>query len=178
MMEQSHLCEYHCHIILVAGFDYVIVTNRSARLRDIANTASSCALDVVAEREECVAAQRHACYLREISFLLLTCERLGAGLEILLPYVVAEYVLIVIGDIYVYYVISVGSTQRIEERQVKHLVMLTKMPYISLASGKSCAVNSRLLTCAYADSLTVNGKAYGVGLCVFESNKRNDKIYL
>ena len=54
--------------------------------------------------------------------------------------------------------------------------MLAEEPCVSLAACEPCAVNSRLLACAYADSLSVICKTYGVGLCVLECDECDDEI--
>ena len=40
--------------------------------------------------------------------------------------------------------------------------MTAEMPDVGFVTGKACAVDSGLLTCTDADSLTVNGIAYAV----------------
>ena len=54
MVEKSDSRKCHCHIVLVAGHDNMIVTDRSARLRDILNAALLGPLDIVTEREESI----------------------------------------------------------------------------------------------------------------------------
>ena len=56
MMEQANACECHCHIVLVACTDNMIISYRTSRLCDIAYTAFVCTFDIVSEGEECVRA--------------------------------------------------------------------------------------------------------------------------
>ena len=57
MMEQADSRKRHCNAVLIAGFNYIVVTDRTAGLCDKLNAALVCALDVIAEREECVRTQ-------------------------------------------------------------------------------------------------------------------------
>ena len=47
MVEQSHAGERHDHVVFVTAADHLVVTYGAARLRNIVNAASSCALYVV-----------------------------------------------------------------------------------------------------------------------------------
>ena len=54
MVEKSDPSECHCHAVLVACLDDVVVTDGSAGFCNVLNAALVSALDVVAEREESV----------------------------------------------------------------------------------------------------------------------------
>ena len=56
--------------------------------------------------------------------------------------------------------------------------MLAQEPDVCLVAGKACAVDSRLLSRADADGLSVLCVAHGVRLCVFERDKRQDEVAL
>ena len=56
MVEQSDTGERHSHIVLVAGLNNVVVSDRTAGLSNILNAGTLCSLDIVAEREERVGA--------------------------------------------------------------------------------------------------------------------------
>ena len=60
MMEQPDMRHRHRNPILIARFNHVIVSNGSAALCDVGDTAAVRALDVVAEREERVRAEGDA----------------------------------------------------------------------------------------------------------------------
>ena len=57
MMEQTDTCEGHSHAVLVTALNDCIVSDRSARLGDVLDTALLRALDIVGEREESVGAE-------------------------------------------------------------------------------------------------------------------------
>ena len=59
MMEQSYACKCHGDAVLVAGHNNMVVTDRAASLCNELYTALVGTLDVVAEGEEGVRAQRH-----------------------------------------------------------------------------------------------------------------------
>ena len=56
--------------------------------------------------------------------------------------------------------------------------MLTQIPVVSFLPGETGAVNTALLSCADSDRLPVLDVADGVGLGVFERDKRNDHVDL
>ena len=59
MMEQPHMRKAHDHIIQITGCNDVIIPDRPAGLGLVLHAAAVRTLDIVAEREERVAAQRH-----------------------------------------------------------------------------------------------------------------------
>ena len=71
MMEQPETGKRHGNAVFIAGFNNIVVTDAAACLSDIFNAAALCAFDIVAEREECVAAERYAFKLRNPGFFLL-----------------------------------------------------------------------------------------------------------
>ena len=71
MVEQSHSCECHCHTILIACLDNIVITDRSAGFSNILNTALVSTLDIVTEGEECIRAQSYIIVLCK-PFLLLS----------------------------------------------------------------------------------------------------------
>ena len=171
MVEQSHSCERHGHAVLVAAVDNHVVADRSAGLCDVGNAALLRTLDVIVEGEERIGAKGNARNCVKVSSLLLTCEGCGFGGKVLLPVAVCANVLFVLVDVAVDNVVAVGSAKLGLEGKVKHLVVLAEEPRVSLAACKSCAVNSRLLTCANAYSLSVYCEADRVGLCVLKCDK-------
>ena len=64
----------HGHIVLVAGGDNIIVTDRAACLGDVADTAFTGAFDIVAKGEEGVRAQGNARLSSQPGLLFLTGE--------------------------------------------------------------------------------------------------------
>ena len=52
MMEKSDVSEAHHHVVTVAGFNDIVVTDRTARLSYISYTRSMSSLNVVAKRKE------------------------------------------------------------------------------------------------------------------------------
>ena len=92
MMEEANVSKRHGDAVLVAHADDVIVADGAAGLSDIAHAAAVRALDVVAEGEERVAAQRHAGEAPEPLGLLLFSQWLGTHGEEAAPHVVAQHV--------------------------------------------------------------------------------------
>ena len=162
MMEESHSCKRHNHAVLVAGFDDGVIADGSAGLGNVGNAALLCALDAVREGEECIRTECNTGDGVEVCADLLCGEGIGLLGEVLLPDTVCANVFFVLVDVAVNDVVAVCALEVIAEGKVQNLVVLTEKPGVSLGACKSCAVDSRLLTCANADSLTVKGKANGV----------------
>ena len=161
-MEQTHSRECHYHAVLIGALDYEVVADGSAGLCNILNAASVSALYIITEGEERVGTEGNAVDGCKVSLDLLVGKRLGLYGEVLLPVAVSTYVILVAVDVSVYNVISVGSAESVLKGQGKHLFMLTKEPGIRLLTCKTGAVDSGLLTCTNADSLTVYRVANGV----------------
>src|SRR5699024_10922431 len=85
VMEQADTCERHHKPVLVAAVDNNVVSNRTAGLDDVRNTAAARALDVVVKREESVRTERNVVELRKPRLLFFCGQRLGAGLKGILP---------------------------------------------------------------------------------------------
>ena len=175
-MEKTHSRECHGNTVLIAALDYDIVADRAAGLCNILNAGLLRSLDIIAEGEEGVGAEGYAVNGVKICALFLVGERLRLYCEILFPVAVSAYVLFVSVDIAVDNVIAVRSLDIVLEGEGEDLIVLSEEPGISLAACKTGAMNSGLLTCSYADSLSVYCKANGVGLSILESDKSDDKI--
>ena len=63
VMEQSNSCKCHGNTIFVTGINDMIITDRAARLSNVAYSASVSTFYVVAEREECIGTKRYVCIL-------------------------------------------------------------------------------------------------------------------
>ena len=96
--------------------------------------------------------------------------------KVFLPVALSTNVLFVLVDVTVDDVVSVWTTERGFERQSEHLFVLTQEPSICLATCQTGAVNTRLLTCADTDGLTVNGITNRVGLRIFEGDERDNEV--
>lgn len=55
-MEQANSDKRHGHIVFIACFDNIIITNGTAALRNKFYAGFMGAFDIVAEREECIRA--------------------------------------------------------------------------------------------------------------------------
>ena len=60
VVEQTDSGKAHHHTIFVTGFDYMVITDRSARLCYILHATSVGALDVISKWEERIRAQRYS----------------------------------------------------------------------------------------------------------------------
>jgi len=136
MVEKSHSRHSHRHAVLIADLDDVIVSDRSAGLRDNGNAALLRSFDIITEWEERVGAQRNACNSVKVCSLLCLCEGLGLSGKECLPNAVSEDVIALVGDINVDSVISVGTLYAVDKGKVQHLLVLTEMPDVSLVPAR------------------------------------------
>lgn len=60
VMEQADSGECQYHVVFIAGFDHIVVTDRAARFCDVLYTGAVCSFDVVTEWEEGIRTQRYA----------------------------------------------------------------------------------------------------------------------
>ena len=176
MVEQAHAGEGHDHIVLIALGNHQIVTDRAAGLCDVLYTGSEGTLNVIAEGEECIAAQSHIGLLCQKCLLILLGQRLGTAGEVVLPNTLGANIFLVAVDITVDHIVTVRATQILTERQVQGLGMLAQEPGISLSASQTGAMDTALLTGTHTDCLAVHGKAYGVGLGVLQGDQRDDQI--
>ena len=130
VVEEAHAGKAHRYAILIAALDNYVVTDRSAGLCDVLNAALLCALDVIAEREECIRAECHAVDGVEVGALLLAGKGSGLLGEVLLPVALSANVLLVLVDISVNYVISVRSAESGFEGKSEGLKMQDKKKII------------------------------------------------
>ena len=130
-----------------------------------------CALNVVAEWEERVAAHGNALKRRKPSRFLLTGEHLRLLREKLLPNTVAQHVVMLLTDVHVNGVVAVRTADALLKRQIQHLFMLTQIPDVRLVARKTRAVDAALLAGADADGLSVLRIADGVRLRVFQRDE-------
>ena len=75
VMEQAQPGEAHDHVVLVAGLNHVVVSDRATRLCDVADARLVGALDIVAEGEEGVGTQSHTGVLSDPSAFFFRGER-------------------------------------------------------------------------------------------------------
>src|SRR5699024_9498433 len=129
------------------------------------------ALDVVGEGEECVGTQGNAVEACKESALVLFGQPLGLTGKVVLPDAVGADIFFIAIDVAVNDVIPVGTAQIFPEGQIQCLRMLAQEEGVGLGASQPGAVNPGLLTGAHTHSLTVIGKADGVGLGVFQGNQ-------
>ena len=164
VMEQSHAGEGHDHVVLIALGNNQVIADRAAGLGNIGNTGGLCPLDGVGKGEEGIAAQRYTGLCIQEGPLFLSGQGLRTGSKVILPNALSADILFVAIDVAVNHVVTAGAAQILPEGQRQGLGMLAQEPGISLAAGKTGAMNTGLLTGTYTDGLTVIGKANGVGL--------------
>lgn len=155
MVEQADAGKRHGDTVLVAGGDDMVVTYRAAGLCDIGYTALVGAFDVVAEGEEGVRAQRYAGQCVQPGTFLFACQHFRLLGEELLPYAVGQYVVVVVTDVYVDGVVTVGAADFLYPGQVQYLRVLAQVPDVGLVSCQTGTVDAALLAGSDADGLSI-----------------------
>ena len=161
-MEKSHARKAHKHIVFIAGFYYIVISNRSARLRNKAHAALMRSLDIVSEWEEGIASERDSAYTGEVRLLFFSRKWLWFLGEYSFPSAVGEQIFVLISEIDVDCIIPIRSCDIFLKRKVKNALRLAQMPEIRLASREPCAVNSGLLTRTHSYGLTALGEDDGI----------------
>ena len=156
----------------------MVVADATTCLCNVLHTALVGTLHIVAKGEEGIAAEAYACILGYPGLLLLTAEWFWLLCEELLPFAICQDIHIVVADIDIDCVVSVGTTNAWDEGQGHHLRVLTQPPDVCLVACQTGAVNAALLTCADTDGLTVFDVANAVALRIFEGNQGNDEVAL
>ena len=121
-MEKTYSCECHGNAVLVAAVNYDVVTYGAARFNYIRNTASSCTLYVVVKREKLRPSRAiHRETVRAKPFFSFV--RVRASVKCLQHH--RRLRLIVVGDVYINGVISVGSADGLYKVESENLRMLS-----------------------------------------------------
>lgn len=142
MVEKSHTGKRHCNAVSVADTDNIVVAYRAAGFGNVRNAASAGTLNVVAEREKCVAAETYAGDGVKIRALFGFGEFVRAVLKIILPEPVVKNVLGKVRNVNVYRVVSVGTSESVQKGKFENLRVLAQMPVVGFVSGKARAVYS------------------------------------
>ena len=153
-----------------------IVAHAASGLGDVLHAALVCPLDVVAEGEEGVRAQRHALQRVQPRALLLAAQDVGLLREELLPHAVGQHVVVVVADVDIYGIVAVGTADFLHPRQVQYLRVLAQVPDVGLIACQTGAVDAALLSGADADGLPVLDVADGIGLRVLQRDECNHQV--
>ena len=129
-MEKSHSCKCHYDSKLVAAVNNILVSDGTARLRDVACAALVCSLNVVKEWEEGIRSTSYSANTVKVCSLLLFCESLRLLGEVVLPDTVCTAVLFILVDVSIDDIVSCRSSEVLSERKVKNLLLLAKEPCI------------------------------------------------
>ena len=90
-MEQAQTGKGHSDAIFVAGFDNIVIANRTACLSNILYAAAMSAFNIVTEGEESVATQCYILQLGQPSLLFSTSQRLWLFGEEVFPNAIGLY---------------------------------------------------------------------------------------
>ena len=154
-MEKTNAIKAHYHVVLVCGFNNLIVADASAWLCYNCNAALSCSFDIVSEREECVATDGNVCVLVEPCAFFFACENFRLNFENVLPFAFCKNVFVFFTDVNVNCVVTVCAFDSVNELQSKDFRALSEPPVVGLLTCEACTVNAALLAGTNTNCLTV-----------------------
>ena len=137
VVEQTHTGEAHDHAVLVGSLDDVVIADGAAGLGNVLHAGLAGALHVVAEGEEGIGTHRNAGLGGQPGLLFLTGQRLGLLGEVQLPGALSQNILILVGDVDVDGVVTVGALDALHKGQCQHLGALTEVPVVRLAAPEA-----------------------------------------
>ena len=178
MVEESHAGERHSDTAFVALVDNEVVSYRSTRLSDIANTRSVSALDVVRKREECIGRESDVLKSSKPFVSLFSGNGSGPLGKVVLPDTVSADILFAAVDVAIDHIVAVRTAQVGTELEVQRLGVLTQEPGIGLGTCQAGAVDTALLTGTDTNSLSVISETNRVRLGVLQGNQRYDQVDL
>src|SRR5574344_1017728 len=144
-MEQAQTGKGHSDTIFVAGFNNIVIANRTACLSNILYAAAMSAFNIVAKGEEGITAKGNVLQLCQPSLLFSTSQRLWLFGEEVFPNAIGQNVLVVIRNIYVDGVVAVGTTNAVLKGQCQYLRVLAQPPNVSLVASQTSAMYAGLL---------------------------------
>ena len=116
------------------------------------------------------------CVLCQPCLLFFLGEHFRLYLECILPCTFCQHVHIFIRNVHVNCIVTIRTANTVYELQAHNLGMLTQPPDVCLIAGKTCAVDTGLLSGTDTDCLTVLNIAYGVRLGILQRNQGNQQI--
>ena len=108
-------------MMVIACFNDIVITYRSARLCNILYAASECTLNVIAKREECIRTKCHIRIFVQPCTLICRSKYFRLCLEDVLPFAVCKHIHIILADIKINRIISVRTLDMIKKRKIKNL---------------------------------------------------------
>ena len=178
VVEQPHAGEYCHHAVLVTDFDDIIVFSRCRPALRYRIRRSFLALSMLSPNGKKASLPRETPLMESRYSLLFLCKRLRFFCEQGLPYAVLQDILVLVPQVDVDGIIAVRSGHIVSERQVDYDIRLSQMPEVRFVSCQSGAVDPGLLSCAYADGLSVLCIGDRIGLGVFEGDQCDDQVAL
>ena len=154
-MEQPYPRKSHRDIVLVAGSYYIIIANRTARLRNHGCTGTMCSLYIIAERKKRVGTYCNAGVFCNPRVFFFNRKRLRLHFEYFLPVPVSQKLVRFVPDINVYGIVALGAFNYVYKTEIQHFRALSQLPIIRLLTCKPRAMNPRLLSCSDPYCLTV-----------------------
>lgn len=118
MMEQTDSRKCHYNAIFIANLDYIVITNRSARLCDVLNTALVRTLNVVAKWEECIRTNGYTLHAVQPCAFFLTGKYRRFYLESFLPCALFQHIHIFFSDINIDRIVAVCTLDSIHKLKI------------------------------------------------------------
>lgn len=177
MVEQSNVVLDVDNVKGVGGGKDNLVLDGARGRGNVLDTGAHGAVDIVVKGEEGVRGQSDIAELANPLGTLLGGQRSGhLGKLALVELLFGTRGGDLVGDEKVNGVGLVGALGALGPLEGEHAGVLAQPPVVGLVTGKTGAVDTRLLASAETDNHTVLGVADGVGLCVLESNGGHGQV--
>ncbi len=125
------------------SLDDIVIANGAPCLRHVFYAALMGSFDIVSKREKRVGAEGDAGHRRQPFSPFLRCQRLRLPGKYLLPFAVAEDIIVIFGDIYVDSVVSVRTLEILLKRKTQSPSdSVSYTSYVRFVARQSGAVNS------------------------------------
>ena len=147
-MEQSDSGKCHYHIVLIAAFNYCIISHGTAGLSNIFYAALVCALNIVREGEERIGAKGYILHLVKPCSLFFSGKYGRLNLKDTFPYAISQNIHVFVTHIYVDGIIPVCSAEAIYKLQKAGIVQGSEGKFNPLGNasrGELCKMLSGLV---------------------------------
>jgi hypothetical protein len=175
-MEQPQRRMRKHNLMLIRRLDALLIHNTPTRRRKVPHPALPCTMHIIREREERIARTRNPIQLTRPLPLFLLLQRWHLALEQALPLFLLPALQHFSADEQVDAVGFICAFYSFFEGESKDAWVVAEPPEIGFPACETGTVDARLLACPDADDGSMEGVCDAVGLCIFQSECRDDEV--
>lgn len=176
MVEQTQRGVGKHHLVLIRSGDALSIHDASTGGSKVGHTTPPGTMNVIGEGEEGIARARDTVQLASPLLLLLLSQRRNSAFEEALPVLLLASLENLSGDVEINGVGLLSALDALLEGEGEHLRVVTEPPEVGLSTGKTRAVDTRLLASTDSDDGAVVCVRDAVRLGVLESKGGNDQV--